>query len=51
MLIERVAFVQSAIEGLDLFRLPHRSTPTYVSERFVERVKSAGLRGLIFNKT
>jgi hypothetical protein len=50
MRIKKVAFVASAIEGVDLFRLPHRASSTYVSERFVERVKKAGLRGLVFNK-
>lgn len=50
MRIKRAAFFASAIEGADLFRLPHRASSTYVSDRFVGRVKSAGLRGLIFNK-
>lgn len=50
MRIKKVAFVASAIEGIDLFRLPHRASPTYVSERFFKRVKAAGLRGLVFNK-
>ncbi len=50
MRIKRVAFVASRIEGIDLFRLPHRASSTYVSERFVDRVKAAGLRGLDFNK-
>lgn len=50
MRIKKVAFVASAIEGVDLFRLPHRASSTYVSERFVERVKAADLRGLVFNK-
>lgn len=50
MRIKKVAFVASKIEGIDLFRLPHRASSTYMSERFVERVKAAGLRGLVFNK-
>lgn len=50
MRIEHAAFIPAAIEGVDLFRLPHRAACTYVSERFVERVESAGLRGLIFDK-
>ena len=50
MRINKVAFVASKIEGIDLFRLPHRASPTYVSERFVERVKAANLRGLEFHK-
>jgi hypothetical protein len=50
MRIKKVAFIASAIEGVDLFRLPHRASSTYVSERFVERVKAAGLHGLRFNE-
>ncbi len=39
------------ISGVDIFKIPSlRVSPTYVSERFVERVKAAGLRGLVFNK-
>ena len=49
MRLKSVAFVPSAIEGVDLFRLPHRGSATYVSERFVGRVKAAGLHGLAFN--
>jgi hypothetical protein len=48
MRIKKVTFIASAIKNIDLFRLPHRASPTYVSEQFVERVKAAGLRGLIF---
>jgi hypothetical protein len=48
--IEKPAFYASAIQGADIFRLPHRATPTYVSERFVDRVKTAGLRGLVFDE-
>jgi hypothetical protein len=50
MRIKKVAFVDSRIRDLDMFRLPHRASSTYVSDRFVQRVKSAGLRGLKFNK-
>jgi hypothetical protein len=50
MLIKRIAFVPTAIQGADVFRLPHRASPTYVSDHFVERVEAAGLRGLVFNK-
>jgi hypothetical protein len=48
MSIDKPVFVPSAIEGRDLFRLPHRAMPTYVSERFVERVREAGLKGIDF---
>lgn len=50
MRFRKVAFVPSAIEGVDLFRLPERASPTYVSGRFVERVRAAGLRGLDFEE-
>jgi hypothetical protein len=30
--------------------LPRRASSTYVSKRFVDRVKAADLRGLAFNK-
>jgi hypothetical protein len=50
MRIKKIAFVPSLIKDVDLFRLPHRASSTYVSERFVERVKATGLRGLVFNK-
>jgi hypothetical protein len=50
MRIKKIAFVTSKIEDIDLFRLPHRASATYVSARFVERVKAAGLVGLEFKK-
>lgn len=50
MWLKKVAFFDSAIEGADIFRLTHHGSSTYVSERFVERVTSAGLRGLDFTK-
>jgi hypothetical protein len=48
MRIRKIAFVPSLVQDIDIFRLPHRSTPTYVSQRFVDRVNSAKLRGLEF---
>ena len=48
MSIHKLVFLESAIRDLDMFRLSQQGLPTYVSERFVERVKSAGLRGLDF---
>lgn len=50
MRIKSIAFEASRIDGIDLFRLPHRASATYVSSRFVERVQEAGLRGLSFEK-
>jgi hypothetical protein len=48
MTISRVSFVPDAVRGVDIFRLPHRASSTYVSQRFVEHVNAAGLRGLEF---
>lgn len=51
MRITRHAFRPDVISGVDIFKIPSlRVSPTYVSERFVERVKAAGLRGLVFNR-
>lgn len=50
MRIKKVAFIASKVVDVDLFRLPHRASSTYVGERFVERVKTAGLSGLVFNR-
>lgn len=50
MRIKKVAFVTSTVQSVDIFRLPHRASSAYVSDRFVKRVKAAGLHGLEFNK-
>lgn len=51
MRITRHAFHPGIVSGVDIFKIPNlRVSPTFVSERFVERVKAAGLRGLIFDK-
>lgn len=50
MFINKVAFIRSTLENIDVFRLPHRASSTYVSDRFVDRVNNAGLRGLEFNR-
>ena len=49
MLVKRIALIESAIQGANVFRLPHRGSATYVSQHFVDRVTSAGLSGLQFN--
>lgn len=48
MQITRVAFRPLSVRGVDIFRLPHRASATYVGARFVERVNAACLRGLEF---
>jgi hypothetical protein len=50
MRIMKVSFVTSAVQDVDIFRLPHRASSTYVSDLFVERVRTAGLCGLKFRK-
>jgi hypothetical protein len=49
MHIRKLELFASAIRGIDSFRLPHRASSTYVSDRFVERVNTARLHGLDFN--
>jgi hypothetical protein len=48
MYMMQTSFIEGAIEGNDIFRLSHRGSLTYVSERFVDRVTAAGLVGLVF---
>jgi hypothetical protein len=48
--ITQVAFIAPMVRGRDIFRLPHRASSTYVSQRFVDRVNAAGLVGLEFNR-
>ena len=50
MRIKKIAFNDSVVRGLDMFRLPLRSSETYVSEKFVEQVSQHSLVGLDFNK-
>ena len=50
MRIASIEFRSALLGGLDIFRLPHRASSTYVSRRFVDRVNDAGLRGFDFNK-
>jgi hypothetical protein len=49
--IARYAFKPDVIAGIDVFKLSClRVSPTYVSERFVEQVRAAKLRGLDFKR-
>jgi tetratricopeptide (TPR) repeat protein len=50
MYIEKHEFVESKLLDVDMFRLPGRASELYLSERFVERYKSAGLVGLEFEE-
>ena len=49
MRIKKIAFIRNMVERLDVFRLSHRASPTFVSEMFIKRFKEAGLVGLEFN--
>jgi hypothetical protein len=48
MQIKNAVFRTSRVEGVDIFRLPHRASGTYVSDRFVDAYGKAGLVGLEF---
>jgi hypothetical protein len=50
ILIKEAAFIESVIHDLDVFRLSHYGSVTYVSERFVDRVRTGELLGLDFEK-
>ncbi|MDR1229936.1 MAG: hypothetical protein LBK61_00900 [Spirochaetaceae bacterium] len=47
--VKRPVFYEKVIRGIDMFRLPFRSSATYVSDRFVELVAKNNLKGLEFN--
>jgi hypothetical protein len=51
MRVNRYSFRPDVIGDTQIFKIPNlRSSPTFVSERFVRTWKSAGLRGLGFKK-
>ena len=51
MHVVRYAFRSRPLKNLDVFKIPDfRVSPTFVSERFVQQWKKAGLRGLKFKK-
>jgi hypothetical protein len=45
----RLALNPSRVGDADVFRLPHRGSGTYVSQRFVDTVGNGGLVGLLFD--
>ncbi|GAB4514065.1 MAG: hypothetical protein Tsb0020_32480 [Haliangiales bacterium] len=47
--IDKPVFIDDNVRGRDIIRPRGRAMPTYVSERFVERVERAGLVGLEFD--
>ena len=48
--IRKYAFIESAIRGVDIFRLPVAPRTLCFSDRFVDRVKKAKLKGTDFIK-
>jgi tetratricopeptide (TPR) repeat protein len=48
--INKYEFIESKLLGVDMFRIPRRSSSVFVSERFVERYKAAELVGLEFEE-
>lgn len=50
MRVRSIAFIERVVHGIDIFRLPHRASSTYVSDRFVKAVQEAGLEGLEFKQ-
>jgi hypothetical protein len=49
MRVKKAAFHTPLLRGVDIFRLPHRASPTYLSRRFVDVANGAALVGLDFN--
>lgn len=50
MRVIKPVFIPSAVRDLDIFRLPYRASAIFLSQRFVERVQAAGLKGLKFTE-
>lgn len=51
MLIQRHVFRANLLQGNDVFKIPSlRVSPTFVSQRFVDRWNEAGLKGLEFKQ-
>jgi hypothetical protein len=46
--IRTPVFVETVVRESDVFRLPHRGSPTYLSHRFIAAVDALGLKGLDF---
>lgn len=50
MRVTRPYFREADIRGLDMFRLPFRPSPTYLSQNIVDAASTAGLVGLDFKQ-
>jgi hypothetical protein len=49
MLIRSAVMFEPLVRSVDVFRLPHRASSTYVSNRFVQTVQECGLEGIEFH--
>lgn len=50
MRVRKYEFIESKVTDIAIFRLPFRASPTFVSDSFVERYKTADLVGLEFKE-
>jgi hypothetical protein len=51
MMIRKYVFRSEVIEGIDVFKIPNlRASPTFLSQRFVNRWNESGLKGLEFKQ-
>jgi hypothetical protein len=48
--VRKFVFIEEVIRDVDIFRMPYSDRRTYFSDRFVERVKKAKLKGTDFIK-
>lgn len=46
--VERYAFKAEAIQAAEIFKLPGRASPVFVTDQFVARVRDSGLAGVSF---
>ena len=50
-MIQRYVFRSDLVRDVDVFKVPNlRVSPTFVSQRFVDRWNESGLKGVEFNK-
>lgn len=50
MRIKKLVLLPEVVNGSMMFRLPHRSSGTFVGQLFVDRVNRSGLEGLEFTE-
>ncbi len=47
--VEKYEFLRKVVAENEIFKLPGRSSPVFVTDDFVERVRQSGLRGCRLN--